>query len=416
MPPIALITRKELLLFALFVVPCLSPAQQAGIFSDGDATANSQLNSAYSQALPRLIESQQQLFLRAQLAWTIFSDKEKALLNALQTENLVSEDFAHTHSLAVVYARTKHLQEFFVDYKINYPPQDTPQNQDQELNKIYAECFLRMTASDQRLLLSSERAWLTYRDADIDAAMATSPSQILKNATIVTLTIPRIAQLTSIVQSLRQTPIANTPTQILPPPPVQNSSPNPEDVKALAEFQNDAKAVLNAFVAKKDDPFFKKADVIKNVPGLSTEISSQISKLDSKYMELLHKPYSDKLLEPASNECAVVELLFSWSKFTEEVKAGNVVDADLAIQMAVSQKPKNIAAAYLPFWQTVGSWHDLFVIDEANFYAHYDKGNSFAANGKTSDAIKEYQAAYAIIESPTLLEKIKNLREQSLGL
>lgn len=416
MPSIALIPRKVLLLIALFVFPRLSPAQQEDSFSALYAKADAKRNAAYSQAYPKLTPPNQEMLIRAESAWTDFSDKEKALMNALKSENLVSEEFAQAHGIVLVDSRTNHLQAFFVDYNINYPPQYTPQNRDHDLNKTYSECFLRLTASNQALLLSSERAWLTYRDEDIAAVVASDNNQTWIDAAMVHLTLKRTEQLASIVESLSQVPITNTPTQELPSPPVQNSSPNPEDVKALAEFQNDAKVVLNAFLAKKDDPFFKKADVIKNAPELSAEISSQISKLDSKFTELLHKPYSNQRLEPALNECATVELLVSWSKFTQGLKAGDVVDADLAIQTIVSRRPNAIAANYLPFWQTVGSWHDLFVIDEAKYYEHVDRGNSFADLGKTSDAIKEYQAAYDIIENPTALEKIKKLREQSLGL
>ena len=348
--------------------------------------------------------------------WIYFSEKEKALMTGLQNENLISEEFARAHSIAVVNARANHLQVFYVNNTIDVPPQFTPQNRDQELNNTYAKCFLQMNTNTQGLLQSAERAWITYRDADIAAAASTSANPKWTDAAIVCLTLARTDELISIVQSLRQDPITTTPAQVLPPPVTILGSPNPDDVKAVSEFQDEEKAVLNALLAKKDDSFFKNADVIKNVPELPVEISNQISELDSKYLNLSKRPYSAQLLKPAANEGAVVELLSSWSEFTQRLKAGNVVDADLAIQRAVSLKPKDIAPDYLPLWQTIGSWHDLFVTDEAQYYDHMDKGNSFAELGKTSAAIKEYKAAYDIFASPTAAAKIKKLREQSLGL
>ena len=337
-------------------------------------------------------------------------------MDALKSENLVSEESANALRIDVVKARTNHVQQFFLGTTIFQPPDYTPQNRDQKLNKIYAECVRRLTASNQTLLQASERAWITYRDADISALAASGNDQKWRNLAIVELTEVRSAQLTAIVQSLDQIPTASPAAKELPPPPVQNTAPYPDDVKALAQFQNDAKAVLNAILAKKDDPFFKKADALRNLPELPDEIANRISKLDATCVGLSDKPYADKLLEPALNECATIELLAFWSKFTRQVKEGNVTDADLAIQTAISRKPKDISPAYLPFWQTVGSWHDIFVLDEAHYYDHVDKGNSFAAVGKTSAAIKEYQAAYDIFTNSTTSEKIKKLREQSLGL
>ena len=416
MQPIALITRKQLLLIALFVFPCFSKAQQPDHLSGVYAQLNSQLDAEYSEALSRLTTSQQEPFLRAQLAWNIISDKEKALVNSLQSENFVPNGFAPSHTMIEIESRSMHLKAFFVDYKIDYPPQDTPQNQDDELNKIYAECMGRMTTSDQELLLSSERAWITYRDADIDAVIATGGNPIVKNAVIVTLSLQRIKSLTSIAHSMGQVPITNTPIQGVSTFLPQNSSPAAEDVKAMTEFQNGAKATLNALLANKTAPFFKTADAIKNVPELPAEISDQISKLHVQYDALSRKPDSINLLDPGLNECAAVELLSAWSKFTQQLKTGSADDAGSIIEKALSKKPKGITAAYLPLWQTAESWREVYVDDDLKFYEHILKAKSFGELGKTSAAIKEYQAAYDIIEDSTIPEKIKKLRDQSLGL
>ena len=225
----------------------------------------------------------------------------------------------------------------------------------------------------------------------------------------------RNAQLTNIVLQLKEVPTTDTTPQESPPP-LQMSSPDPEDVKAMSQFQDDAKGILNALLSKKDGPFFKNADAIKNAPELPTEISDQISKLDAQYIALSRKPYSAKLFEPALNECAAVELLASWSKFKQQLKTGSADDAGSIIQNALSQKPMDITADYLPIWQAAESWRDVYHTDDLKFDDHIQKAKSLAGLGKTSAAIKEYQAAYDIIQDSTIPEKIKKLREQSLGL
>ena len=146
------------------------------------------------------------------------------------------------------------------------------------------------------------------------------------------------------------------------------------------------------FSQKRTPPFLEMRDSLKNAPELPAEISKQISDLDERYSVILKEHAADKLFVPESNESAAIELLYSWSEFTQRLKAGNVVDAELAIQRAVSQRPTDIAAVYLPLWQTVGSWHDLFVREEAKYYDHIDKGDALAGHGKDSAAIVEYQA------------------------
>jgi len=412
---IALITRNALLLVALVIFPDLSSAQEGKNIPEAYAQADAQRNAAYFKAWPHLSPLGQQRLMNTELAWTNFSEGEKALMAALQSDNLVSEEFAQTHSIDVVEARTNHLKAFFVDHKIDYPVQYTPQNRNQELNRVYAECFRRMTESSQRLLVASEREWIAYRDADIAAEMTSYDDLRLRDAVIVHLTLQRTGQLASIIQSLGQVPATNASIQNISPPSMVGAA-NEEDLKSLVEFQGNAKACLSAFVAKKDDPFFKKADVIKNVPELPSDVSDQISKLDAQYVALPRKPDPTKLFEPAVNECAAVELLASWSKFTQQVKAGKMVDAGLTIQRAVSQQPKDVSSDYFPLWQAVESWREVYVNDKSDFYDHVRKAQSFAQLGKTSAAIKEYQAAYDIVEDSTIPEKIKKLREQSLGL
>jgi hypothetical protein len=116
------------------------------------------------------------------------------------------------------------------------------------------------------------------------------------------------------------------------------------------------------------------------------------------------------------NEYAAVELLAGWSKFAQQLKTGGVAGAGTTIHDALDFKPKDVTPDYLPLWQTVLSWQDVYTKDHAKFDEHVRKAKSFADLGKTSDAIKEYQAAYDLIENSSIPEQIKQLREQSLGL
>jgi hypothetical protein len=94
----------------------------------------------------------------------------------------------------------------------------------------------------------------------------------------------------------------------------------------------------------------------------------------------------------------------------------DVDSAGSILQKAISDKPTVLSAAYSPLWQIAESWQKVYLVDETKFRDHIQKALSFAALGRTSAAIKEYQAAFDIIEVSTIPEKIKKLRDQSLGL
>ena len=395
--------------FALFSSPCFSREPQENP-TDPVTKAGSELTAAYQQALARFAVPKQEVLRRAERAWIIFSDKHEALLGALRRENLLTPDAVYNAEMGEVSARTNHLRAFYVT---GNPMPNTAKSvwegQDQQLQKVYDECIRRLNGNDQRLLRDAERAWITYRDADAASAGFAYNNEGVLNTAAVRLTAIRCAQLNALLDSING-------KSATPEAAPQNDSPDPADVKGAAQLRDEAKGVLKALLAKRDDPFFKKADAIKNVPDLPPEMAGHLSKLETKSAELSRKPYSAKLLEPALNEYAAVELLSAWSTFISQLKTGNAEDAGNPIRAVLSIKPKDVTPDYLPLWQTAASWHDAYVRDELKFRGHINKAQYLAGRGRTSEAIKEYEAAYDIIENSSIPEQIRKLREQSLGL
>jgi hypothetical protein len=70
----------------------------------------------------------------------------------------------------------------------------------------------------------------------------------------------------------------------------------------------------------------------------------------------------------------------------------------------------------MPLWETLSSWVTVCAKDVKEFKEHVSQAKLSAAAGHTAEAIKEYEAAYGIIESPAIPGAIKKLRMQSLGL
>ena len=404
--------RQLLLLSALVVVPVVFFAQQASS-SESFSQADSELTSDYKIALRRFTPANQEALRRAERAWIEFTNKQYALFHALKRENILTQDAVDKAAFTEICSRRDHLLTFFVTGNpILSVPLTEWQSRDRELTSAYGDCMSRLSGSNQLLLKEAERAWITYRDADAISSAVAYNNQGAQITAAAQLTAIRTAQLVALVNAAGQA-ATNVPVQESAP---QNSSPDPDDLKSAAQLQEDAKAMLKSFVVKKDDPFFKKADVLQNIPELSHELADSVSKLDAKFTELSQKPFSANFLGPALNEQAAIQLLAAWSKFLQLLKTESVDDAGGIIHDALARKPKEVSADYLPLWQTVISWQDVYLQEEPKFREHIHKARELADLGKTSDAIKEYQAAYTIIEDSTIPAKIKKLREQSLGL
>jgi len=400
--------------FALVIsaLVLLSPRSSA---QDPFTQADSNLNQAYKQSLTRFTKSGQEPLRQAERAWIPFSDKDEAFLNALQRNNRLPDAFAGTANILEVNSRAEHLRIFYCRDKVPWADADTLRLQDERLTSTYLDCMKRLSSDEQLLLKESERAWITYRDADAAGVKFTYSNDTVKFAAAAHLTALRTAQLTAVITSLQPVSLTGATVQSTPVPPPPDSTPNPDDVKAVSQFQQDSKGVLNSLLKNKDAPFFKKADAIKNVPDLPSDMPDQISKLDSRMVEFSSRNYSS-LVEQANNEFSAVQLLAEWMKFTRQLKNGSVEDAGTSLRRTLNGKPKEVTPDYVPIWKAAQDWLSVYDKDLAVFRDHIQKAKTAADLGKTSEAIKEYQAAYEIIENASIPEKIKKLREQSLGL
>jgi uncharacterized protein YecT (DUF1311 family) len=243
------------LFIAFFVFPCLSPAQQGANFTQAYAAADSQLNAAYKQALSTFARPKKEVLRRAERAWLAFSESEKILVTTLQNENLVTDGFSPGAVFGEVVIRTTHLRTFFAG---NSVPIAEP-------------------SRDQHLLNEAELAWITYCDADSASMLAAYGNPTIPTAAAANLNSTRGGQLLDIIQSLdkRKMKIAKTIIQEPASSQVQNNAANSKEAKAIDGFRNEAKAVLDALLAKEDDPLLKKPDGLRNVPELPTELGSR---------------------------------------------------------------------------------------------------------------------------------------------
>ena len=255
-------------LLCLALIAPLHSAQSEDAFSRADA----ELTATYKQALTALNPGPQELLRKAERAWITFSDKNEAVLKALRSKGLMTQETEDSATIAEVQTRSRHLQTFFVRIpRLAGNPQAEWQMQDQQLEKVYAECRNRLGQGDQILLRDAERAWIVYRDLDGVAANAMGDLVSgIAAAAKADLTGTRVAQLRALL-----TPAV---TRFVPrDTPVANTVPSSEDQKNVGKLKEEAEALLKVFAEKKHSPFFANAATIKNLPELSSDLAGDVA-------------------------------------------------------------------------------------------------------------------------------------------
>lgn len=395
---------------ALLCLAFASPVHPA--HSEGPIPLGAQLRNAFAEALAAIGPQNEEVLRRAQRAWIPFSDKNEAVTKSLRNHNLLTPEAVNTLDLIDTQQRISHLLGLFVRAPRSFGnPQAEWQVQDHQLQNVYAECIRRFGKDDQILLRDAQQAWIAFRDLDVAAAdRRRGLAPMVAMQAKANLTANRVAQLKAWLSA------AATPVVAPDAPIVATNAPSAEDQKAIGKWKDDAQAWLKTFAERKDAPFFANADTIKHMPELPSDMASEAAAIDTRFTTFARRGDLAKALEPALNEAAIVGVLAAWPQFTRQLKAGSIDEAGAGLGKALDRKPKNVSPDYLPIWSAAEAWRSVFKKAAGEYQTHVQKARSLAALGKNAEAIREYEAAFAIIEIPSIPAEIKKLREQSLGL
>ena len=184
------------------------------------------------------------------------------------------------------------------------------------------------------------------------------------------------------------------------------------DETSVSQWQKDQASFLDNIRTKQSSPFFKSFPTIATFDELHPETQQTLTKLDTDYKNLQQSLQFPQLLTRISRERQTVLAMNGIAAIVQKVKAqdvrgafsqlndtsNNCPTADRLVTDALKEMKK-------PLEKLVGD------ADQ-----HQSEAQKLEALGKTSAAIKEYQQSFDLIKNDNLLQKIKQLREQSLGL
>ena len=388
-----------------------TPSPEPSVWAQGDdlhslgKKADADLTAAYQQCLAQF-QTKEPLRI-AERAWIKFSDKDEAAAALAGKRRGLSDDDLWREALNEVNARAEQLRSFFLLPNLDLQScQQQWQAADQQLSDAYQNALSFLSSDEQQKLRESERAWIEYRDKDAKARSG-DPSERAPVWSAVVLTRRRVEQLAGFYGRLSSMTVApTTPT------------PTPFDPAELVRLQVELHQKAQALLEKASSQGWKgtKFSSLDQFPDIPVDFSHDVSAAADTDQNLQQKLGNQEPSTEYKDDSAAVNGLAVFCEAARTLKSGNAVQAD-EVTSSFSQR---YATARGPnskwICDAVNSTHALLTRLREDSKTHASKAASEFAAGKAGDAIREYQRAYEIFPDPAIADRIKQLRDESLGL
>lgn len=397
------------------IVACLSVALflHQGLAQDGAAERDdAEINAAYQGCLRHFTGEYKKQLRVAQRAWIAFSNEQEAADELTGKNRGLAQDVMDEEALKEVRARTNQLRAFFI-----LPHQDLDacrkalEEADADLTDAYRQSLASLSPEEQNKLREAERAWIEYRDQN-SRAHAGDPSQRAPVWASTIVTRRRADQLRSFYGNLSASAEQSaTPNLSATPTPLDPTTRG----KLVADFRTKAaqlatKLAGQAWVRTPPDAFEK---VVRLPPNLADVVANTAS--DARWFREKFG-YDERIVAELKDDMATVDASSAYAEAASQLQSGNAVKASEALDSFHQNYPAAPGLVAMPLWQAVDKTRLLFerLHDDAN--SHITKASASADAGKVGTALQEYQKANQIFPDPAIAERIKTLREQSLGL
>ena len=199
---------------------------------------------------------------------------------------------------------------------------------------------------------------------------------------------------------------------------------------------NEANAILSAAISKEDAQkiaSFKLTssatikrirEAITTIPSsanlsdihITDDVSRDAESLQKSLAELEHSLSDAKRVSECVAERETSHFIFLLVKALRSIKQGDANAPYEEIQSFLNNLQKTLPTNDAPPMDLVSSIYAIFSLKREVAHGYQQKADSFSSAGKTSEAIKQLEEANRIFPNPAILEQIKKLRDESLGL
>jgi hypothetical protein len=179
-------------------------------------------------------------------------------------------------------------------------------------------------------------------------------------------------------------------------------------------FHEETDAVL-ARVSDATDNFHP-VDRLDSVKQLPAPVSESVGPLLDQARDLRSKSGYEAAPQELRSEIGTAEALSVVDQVTRNIAANDVSEAGSRLAVFLKTHSEPTANGQKALWGYLTSMRTLCSRLEKDAYLHVQRAQSFAAAGKTSDAIREYQEAYRTFPNPATAQTIHQLIGNSHGL
>jgi uncharacterized protein YecT (DUF1311 family) len=152
------------LLCAFWQLPAVL-GQRTPSFSAEAQQADKYLNASYQQLLQKLSPSAREQLRKAQRAWLLFAELNKAAMSAAaQRHGALRSEFQRAE-IEQVQTRTGELSAMLYQEDSGPDLAGRLRRTDEELNVVYRRCIDTLTPAEASKLREAQRAWVAFRDA-----------------------------------------------------------------------------------------------------------------------------------------------------------------------------------------------------------------------------------------------------------
>ena len=139
--------------------------QRTPSFSTEAQQADTQLNAQYQQLMQKLPPSAREQLRKAQRAWLLFAELNKAAMSAAaQKHGPLHSEFQRAE-IDQVQTRTNELSDMLYHEDSGPDLAGRLRRVDEELNVVYRRCIETLTPAEVSKLREAQRAWVAFRDA-----------------------------------------------------------------------------------------------------------------------------------------------------------------------------------------------------------------------------------------------------------
>lgn len=184
--------------------------------------------------------------------------------------------------------------------------------------------------------------------------------------------------------------------------------------RMITDFKEQTQSVLSRVSDATGN--FQDVDQLNSVQRLPSPVSEDVASLVDRARDFRARLGYDTALRECRAETETVDALSTLEQSARNIAGNNAAAANSGLSDFLKSNPAPPQDSGKSLWRYLTSIRSLCSRLEKEAGVHGQRAQAFASEGRTGDAIREYQEAYRIFPNPATAEKVRQLQSNNLGL